>query len=173
MKATMKFASLFTAALAVFVFTTTAMAEVLMIEMEDGELYKIPMEGVREIYMTTDGGQRISGVLPPEDYLKDAVKDYYEKCSWFLRGNSFATSGNIVRVDDVTITGVTVGASKVNIMIEAEVIGRDGFPSSRALGARFTFGDELVFEQGAEGWRITTPRPRGDINCDIVGARRF
>jgi len=173
MKDKMKNSTLFVVTLLIFLFSTSALADVIIIEMQDGEFLRIPVEGIKEIYMTSDRGERISGVLPPETFLKESVKAYYEGCSWFLRGNSFATSGNVVTVHDVTVTGITVGASKVNVMIEAEVIGRNGFPSSRALGTRFTYGSELIFEQGDGGWRIATPPPDGDIPCDLSGIRRY
>lgn len=173
MKTLTKSTALIMASFLILLLSSPVLADSIMIEMVDGELLKVPVEEIKEIYLTSDRGERISGVLPPETFLKESVRDYYESCSWFLRGNSFATSGNMVRVHDVTVTGVMVGTSKVTVMIEAEVIGRNGFPSSRALGTRFTYGSELIFEQGADGWRLATPPPRGDIPCDISAARRY
>lgn len=169
----MKSSALFKFALLIFLFSSSALADVIMIEMKDGEILSVPAEGINEIYMTTDSGERISGLLPPEAFIQESVRDYYETCSWFLRGNSFAASGNIVRVHDVSVTGITVGTNKVNVMIQAEVIGRNEFPSSRALGTRFTYGSELTFEQSTNGWRIATPPPDGDIHFDLSGIRRY
>jgi len=145
----------------------------IMIKMSDGNSLKVPLSGIEEIYMASDTGKRFSGLLPPERELKETVREYYEECSWFLRGRSFANGGNMIKVHDVTVTGFTIGSGKVNVMIKAEVIGRQGYPSGSALGSHFTYGGELRFEQHSDGWRIVTPLPRGELNSNIVESRYF
>jgi len=144
-----------------------------MIKMSDGNSLKVPLSSIEEIYMASDSGKRFSGLLPPESELKNAVREYYEECSWFLRGHSFANGGNAIKVHDVTVTGFTIGSGKVNVMIEAEVIGRRGYPSCRSLGSHFTYGGELRFEQHADGWRIATPLPKEELRGSIVESRYF
>lgn len=173
MKAILNSATVLFSLFLVLFSSTSSLAEMIMIKMCDGNALKVPLSGIEEIYMASDTGKRFNGLLPPESELKENVREYYEECSWFLQGHSFANGGNRIKVHDVTVTGFTIGSGKVNVMIEAEVVGRQGYSSCRALGSHFTYGGELCFEQHSDGWRVVTPLPRRELKGNVVETRAF